>query len=203
MFSIHPGEAGTSAPDAAILRLSRTHLRHSAAAMAIAVCPPLVCAWLAQRSGNWGLFERSGNIVTALGLLSVSGRYIRHGVIELATVHVKNRQDIRFAEVWQEILTAKLGLAFFAFGTFISGWGRYLGWWSFCFVLVWAVFAVAAAHRDAVEIRNLKAGPAVAGQKALALVVLVALGLGFADASVQAQTYRAPAYNYYQNNWMR
>jgi hypothetical protein len=159
MFRIHPSEARVSALDAAALRLSRAPLLGSAAAMAMAVCPPLFCARLAQRSGNWVLFERSGNIITALGLLAVSRRYIRHGVIELPTLHAENRQDFRFAEVWEDILTARLGLALSGFGMIISGWGRYLGWWSFCFVPVWMAVAVAAARRDVIHMRKLSLSP--------------------------------------------
>ena len=44
-------------------------------------------------------------------------------------------------ELLEDIYTAKLGLAVSAFGTIIWGWGKYLGWWSFSYLVVWAVIA--------------------------------------------------------------
>jgi hypothetical protein len=35
-----------------------------------------------------------------------------------------------------------------AFGTVIWGWGKYIGWWSFSCLLVWALFAARDARRD-------------------------------------------------------
>ena len=52
------------------------------------------------------------------------------------------------AEILEDIFTAKLGLALSAFGTIIWGWGTYLGWWSFTYLPVWALFAARDFHRD-------------------------------------------------------
>jgi len=41
-----------------------------------------------------------------------------------------------------------LGLALSAFETIIWGWGKYLGWWSFAYLLVWALFAARDFSRD-------------------------------------------------------
>jgi hypothetical protein len=38
--------------------------------------------------------------------------------------------------------------------------------------------------------------------KVLILAAFVALGLSMAGTDAQAQRYRTPAHNYYQNNWM-
>jgi hypothetical protein len=42
---------------------------------------------------------------------------------ERATLHAKNRQDIRFADVLEDLLTAKLGLALSEFETSAVGAG--------------------------------------------------------------------------------
>lgn len=36
----------------------------------------------------------------------------------------------------------------------------------------------------------------------LAAIVTATLSLGIAHANAEASSYRAPAHNYYQNNWM-
>jgi hypothetical protein len=36
----------------------------------------------------------------------------------------------------------------------------------------------------------------------LAVVVAVGLGAGISHANADSQSYRTPAHNYYQNNWM-
>ena len=46
-----------------------------------AVFPVFLCAWLADRSGRWNLFERAGSITTTIGLVFASGRYVRHTVL--------------------------------------------------------------------------------------------------------------------------
>jgi hypothetical protein len=46
-----------------------------------AVFPVFLCAWLADRSGRWDLFERAGSITTTIGLVFASGRYVRHTVL--------------------------------------------------------------------------------------------------------------------------
>jgi hypothetical protein len=116
------------------------------AAVILALAPPIACAFLARESGRWDLFERSGSITTAIGLLLASRRYIRYGVLELAILRAQPKPDM--VEMLEDILTAKLGLALSAFGTIIWGWGKYLGWWSFSYLLVWAVFAARNARRD-------------------------------------------------------
>ncbi len=116
------------------------------AAVILALAPPITCAVLARESGRWDLFERSGSITTAFGLVLASRRYIRYGVLELAVLRAQPEPNM--GEMLEDILTAKLGLALSAFGTIIWGWGQYLGWWSFSYLLVWAVFAARNARRD-------------------------------------------------------
>ena len=113
----------------------------------MAISPPILCACLASYSGNWDLFERSGSITTAIGLLVASRRYVQFGVLELAMLQAREpAPDDR--EMLEDILTAKLGLALSAFGTVIWGWGKYIGWWSFSCLLVWALLAARDARRD-------------------------------------------------------
>ncbi len=120
----------------------------------LAVCPSIVCAWLAEISGGWDLFERSGSIIAAVGLLVASRRYIGHGVLELAAWHASDKPGSDLADVLEDILTAKLGLALSAFGTIIWGWGKYLGWWSFAYLLMWALFAMRDARHDFARVRS-------------------------------------------------
>ncbi len=115
------------------------------AAVILALAPPITCAFLARESGRWDLLERSGSITTAIGLLLASRRYFRYGVLELAILRAQPEPT---GEILEDIFTAKLGLALSAFGTIIWGWGKYLGWWSFSYLLVWAVFAARDARRD-------------------------------------------------------
>ena len=77
------------------------------AAIILAVAPPIACAFLARESGRWDLFERSGSITTAIGLVLASRRYIRYGVLELAVLHAQPKPNI--AEILEDIFTAKLG----------------------------------------------------------------------------------------------
>src|SRR5208337_3870688 len=116
------------------------------AAVILALAPPIICAFLARESGRWDLFERSGSITTAIGLVLASRRYIRYGVLELAVLRAQPKPDM--VEMLEDIFTAKLGLALSAFGTIIWGWGKYLGWWSFTYLLLWALFAARDFHRD-------------------------------------------------------
>ena len=119
---------------------------HRVAAIFLAISPPIACAFLARESGRWDLFERSGSITTAMGLLLASRRYIRYSVLELAVLHAQPKPSI--AQILEDIFTAKLGLALSAFGTIIWGWGKYLGWASFTYLLVWALFAARDFRRD-------------------------------------------------------
>ncbi len=116
------------------------------AAIVLALAAPIACAFLARESGRWDLFERSGSITTAMGLVLASRRYIRYGVLELAVLRAQPEPDM--VEMLEDILTAKLGLALSAFGTIIWGWGKYLRWWSFTYLLVWALFAARDFRRD-------------------------------------------------------
>ena len=116
------------------------------AAIILALAPPIACAFLARESGRWDLFERSGSITTAIGLLLASRRYIRYSVFELTTLQAQPESNV--AEILEDVFTAKLGLALSAFGTIIWGWGTYLGWWSFTYLPVWALVAARDFHRD-------------------------------------------------------
>lgn len=125
----------------------RTFRVRRVAAIVVAICPPIIFAWLARNSGRWDLFERSCAITTAIGLALASRRYIEYGVHELAMLQAQDPQpDV--AEIVEDVFTAKLGFALSAFGTIIWGWGQYLGWWSFSGLLVWALFAARDARRD-------------------------------------------------------
>ena len=117
-------------------------------AVAVAMSPPIVFAWLADGTGRWDLFERSGSITAAVGLLLASRRHMRHGVLELAMLHVTDELRSDIAEVLEDVITGKLGLALSAFGSIIWGWGAYLGWWCFGCLAAWVVIAVRDARRD-------------------------------------------------------
>ena len=118
-----------------------------AAQAIVAISPPILCACLASHCGNWDLFERSGSITTAIGLLMTSRRYLQYGVLELAMLQARG-PTTEALEMLEDIHTAKLGLALSAFGTVIWGWGKYIGWWSFICLLVWALFAARDVRRD-------------------------------------------------------
>lgn len=124
------------------------HRVRGMAAVILAICPAVVFAFLATKSGRWDLFERSGSIITAIGLLVASRRYVQFGILELAMLQAGNHGKPNTAEVLDDILTAKLGLALSAFGTVIWGWGEYLGWWSFGCLAIWALFAIRDTRRD-------------------------------------------------------
>jgi hypothetical protein len=119
-------------------------------AIILAVGPPVVTACLAANSDRWDLFERSGSATAAVGLFLASRNYVKYSVHELAQMRSREREtDI--AMLLEDIFTGKLGLALSAFGTIIWGWGKYLGWWSFSFLIVWALFAARDAYRDLVR----------------------------------------------------
>ena len=120
-------------------------------ATTLALSPPFICACLASISGNWDFFERSGSITTAIGLLVASRRYIEQGVLELTELQ-EQRTAADISEMIEDVVTAKLGLALSAFGTVVWGWGKYLGWWSFSCLLVWALFAARNARRDKITL---------------------------------------------------
>ena len=132
---------------AGLLPLNRYGARRLAAAV-LAISPPFVCALLAEATGRWDLFERSGSITAAIGLFLASRRYIRHGALELTMLRVNDALKSDTAEVLEDVLTGKLGLALSAFGSIIWGWGTYLGWWCFAFTAIWVIGALRDAHRD-------------------------------------------------------
>jgi len=118
---------------------------HRPIAAALALSPPIGCAWFAEDSGRWDLFERTGSITAAIGLALASRRYLQHGIAELASLHTSKAADLHAKD---DIHSTKLGLALSAFGMLVSGWGRYLGWWSFLFAAIWAVLAIRDILRD-------------------------------------------------------
>ena len=81
-----------------------------------------------------------------------SRRYIHYGAIELLRTRDELKSDV--AEMLEDIFTQKLGFALSAFGMMISGWGKYLGWWSFSYIAVWALFAIRDVHRDASHLQK-------------------------------------------------
>lgn len=54
----------------------------------------------------------------------------------------------------EEIYTRKMGLAVSAFGSIIMGWGSYLRWWSFSYLVIWAAIAALDAWLDFVRLRD-------------------------------------------------
>jgi len=105
----------------------------------LAVGPPVITACLMGNSSRWDLFGRSGYVTSAVGLFWASRNYVNYSVLELARLRT---------DLLRDISTAKLGLAISAFGMIVSGWGQYLGWWSFSFLIVWALFVARDVYRD-------------------------------------------------------
>ena len=126
----------------------------------LGLCPPLIGGWFAQSSGNWDLFERSGSTTAAIGLLVASRRYFQYGVHELAMLRADDGLTSEMAELLEDVLTAKESLALSAFGTIVWGWGKYLGWWSFSYLLVWAWFAFRDIYRDSIRLKKSDLGAA-------------------------------------------
>jgi hypothetical protein len=133
------------------LRPSSRYRVYRAAALVLGISPPLIFAFLAYGSDRWNLFERSGSITTAVGLLVASRRYIQHGVLELALLRLLRSNQV---ELLEDIVTGKMGLALSAFGTIVWGWGKYLGWWSFVYLLVWALFVIRDVYGDSMGRRR-------------------------------------------------
>jgi hypothetical protein len=127
--------------------LNRSGLRRLAVVV-LAISPPFLCALLAEGTGRWDLFERSGSTTAAVGLLLASRRYIGHGVLELTMLHLNDPLKSDIAEVQEHIVTSKFGLALSAFGTVIWGWGAYIGWWGFGCLAIWVLFAIRDTRRD-------------------------------------------------------
>ena len=121
-------------------------------AIILGLSPPLICAWFATVHDRWDLFERSGSLTSAIGLLAASRRYLGYSVLELAALRESRVSTVD--ELLEDIYAAKMGLALSAFGMTISAWGEHLRWWSFCYVIVWAVIAALDAWRDFVHLRG-------------------------------------------------
>lgn len=124
---------------------------HRPLAALLALSPPVGSAWYADMFDRWDLFERTGSITAAVGLGLASRRYLQHGIAELASLHAAPKPALDAAE---EIHSNKLGLALSALGMVISGWGRYLGWWCFAFIALWAAMALRDLRRDLRHRRN-------------------------------------------------
>jgi hypothetical protein len=125
-------------------------IARSISMIVLAVCPSVVCAYLAQTSSDWHLFERSGSIVTIAGLLLASRRYFERTVTDLVVAHTRDDAGFERNEVLSSILDARRGLTLSAFGTLIWGWGIYLRWWSFAFLALWLGFVFYRAFYDPV-----------------------------------------------------
>ena len=124
---------------------------HRPIAALLALIPPVACAFYAESQERWDLFERTGSITAAVGLVLASRRYLQHGIAELASLHSSNAPVLNAKD---DIHSTKLGLALSAFGMVISGWGRYLTWWSFLFVALWAAMAIRDFWRDSRHLRG-------------------------------------------------
>jgi hypothetical protein len=127
----------------------------SVAAVVLAVSPPLIFAWFATGSDRWDLFEQSGSLTSAIGLLLASRQYLGRGVHELAILHkYQESESSSVVELMEDIHTGKLELALSGLGTIIWGWGEYLRWWSFSYLVVWAAIAALDARRDFAHLRD-------------------------------------------------
>ncbi|WP_233888374.1 hypothetical protein [Paraburkholderia flagellata] len=116
----------------------------------LAVSPAIICACIAQASGRWDLFERSGSVITITGLLLASRRYLEHTVTDLVVAHANGDASFKPHHALSEVLAARRGLTLSAFGTLIWGWGTFLRWWSFGVLALWMAFVVYRAFRDPV-----------------------------------------------------
>ena len=131
---------------------------HRPIAALLALSPPIASAWYAGPHDRWDLFERSGSITVAVGLLLASRRYLQHGIAELASLHVDQALCLNAEE---DIHSTKLGLALSAFGTLVWGWGGILGWWSFSLILPWTLIALRDVRRDRLHRRERRSAAAV------------------------------------------
>ena len=152
------GKAPSSYTELSRLRTPGAYRARRVAAFILAVISPLICAWFATGPDRWDLFERSGSIPSAVGLLLASRRYLGHGVLELAFLRITDESRSNIIELLEDIYTTKLGLGLSAFGMIVWGWGKYLGWWCFSYVVVWAVIEVRNAWRDFVRLRDTPIG---------------------------------------------
>ncbi|MEM5314397.1 hypothetical protein [Paraburkholderia sp. JHI869] len=136
------------------LRTPWGYIFRSIAMIALAVSPAIVCAYLAQASARWDLFERSGSVITITGLLLASRRYLEHTVTDLVVARRSEDAGIQPHHALSEVLAARRGLTLSAFGTLIWGWGIFLRWWSFGVLALWMAFVVYRAFRDPVLQRS-------------------------------------------------
>ena len=148
------GKAPSSYSELLCLRSPRAYRARRIAAFVLAVISPFICAWFATGPDRWDLFERSGSIPSAVGLLLASRRYLGRGVLELAMFHMNDESRSNIVEDLEDIYTSKLGLGLSAFGMIVWGWGEYLGWWSFGYLVVWALIEARNAWRDFVRLRD-------------------------------------------------
>jgi hypothetical protein len=130
------------------LRAPKGYIVKSVALIALAIFPEIICGCIAQASGHWDLFERSGSITTIIGLLLASRPYFEHTVTDLVIAHADENAVFKPGEVFSDIMAAKRGLTLSAFGSLIWGWGLYLRWWSFSLLTLWMIFVVYRANRD-------------------------------------------------------
>jgi hypothetical protein len=151
-------KAPSSYAELAHVRTPRTYRARRVAAIILAVSSALIGAWFATSHDRWDLFERSGSVTSAVGLLLASRRYLGHGVLELAILRMTNESRSSMVELLEDIYTSKLGLGLSAFGIIISGWGRHLQWWSFSYLVVWGAIEARNAWRDFVRLRDAPIG---------------------------------------------
>ena len=149
-----PGNAVASLLALAGLRPLRPPGVRSIVGVVFGLCPPIVCAWLAENSANWELFERSGSATVAIGLMMASRRYLGRGVLELAILHARKEPQVDIVDLLEDVFTTKTGLALSGFGTIVWGWGKYLGWWSFGYLALWTLLILRDARRDFVRLRE-------------------------------------------------
>ena len=77
----------------------------------LGLCPLLLGGWFAQSSGNWNLFERSGSITSAIGLVVASRRYFQYGVHELAMLRSGDELKSEMAKMQEDVLDSQDGLS--------------------------------------------------------------------------------------------
>lgn len=139
-----PSRRDRSVPAAAGLSGWLPHVVHrllKLAGIVAGVSPAIFCAWCANQSGRWDLFERAGSIATTIGLIFATGRYIRHSTLELVMSRSRTHYPPDLVESLDEVIGARVGLALSGFGTLVWGWGAYLRWWSFGYLAVWGLLA--------------------------------------------------------------
>ena len=123
-------------------------------AVCLAVSPPVLCALLVRGPERWSLFERSGALTSAIGLLAAARRYIHRGVIEIATMDRDGDSQSNRLELVENVHATKMGFVISAFGMVIGATGKYLHWWTFSFLVAWAAMIAFDAWRDFVRLRD-------------------------------------------------